>query len=99
MSDIIQMNKFWLWLNKSKFSPWRPKVTQSMKAKGLTWAFCINKDGSTSWREVCNFCGGNCGQCGITGRIGNVPFNFNRIVKNSGMKKGVYGFSNRGGKE
>lgn len=32
---------------------------------------------------VCDFCGGNCGQCGLTHIVGNVPFDFQRMVVNS----------------
>lgn len=52
-----------------------PAVTDDMKSRGLTWAFI---DGN--WAQVCDFCGGNCGQCGLTGRIGNVAPNMQRMV-------------------
>lgn len=29
---------------------------------------------------VCEFCGGNCGQCGMTDFVGNAPFSFDRIA-------------------
>jgi hypothetical protein len=32
------------------------------------------------WREVCDFCRGNCGQCGLTSRIGNVPANMDSMI-------------------
>lgn len=31
-------------------------------------------------RPVCDFCGGNCGQCGMTGIIGNVPASMQTMV-------------------
>lgn len=31
---------------------------------------------------VCSTCGGNCGQCGNTGTLGNVPFDFALLVSN-----------------
>lgn len=37
---------------------------------------------SGEWRPVCDFCGGNCGQCGITSRVGNVPASMSEMVKN-----------------
>lgn len=55
--------------------PLKPALTEEMRKAGLMWA----KVGG-EWREVCNFCGGNCGQCGITGRIGNVPFSLERMI-------------------
>lgn len=60
--------------------PIPPEITPEMKHLGLMWAY--STDGH--WIEVCDFCGGNCGQCGLTSRIGNVPFNFNRIVDHHG---------------
>jgi hypothetical protein len=54
-----------------------PEVTDDMRRSGITWA----KTSTGDFIEVCDFCGGNCGQCGITGRVGNIPFNFERIVK------------------
>jgi hypothetical protein len=41
----------------------------------------IIKDG----KPVCSFCGGNCGQCGHTDIIGNVPFDFDQIVSTFGV--------------
>lgn len=67
------MFKFFSNLFKPKFPP----VTDEMSCRGLTWA--RTTDGK--FIEVCDFCGGNCGQCGITSRVGNVPFNMDRMVK------------------
>lgn len=40
------------------------------------------------YRAVCDFCGGNCGQCGTS--IGQgVPFNFDHIILKSEMWKGT----------
>lgn len=68
-----------------------PPISEDMKRRGLTWKACLNSElplrGSITprivWREVCDFCGGNCGQCGLTGRIDNVPFDFQRIIDNA----------------
>lgn len=43
------------------------------------------------WRMVCDTCGGNCGQCGITGRIGNVQLDMDHLIKATGMDKTVHG--------
>lgn len=64
-----------------------PPITHEMKMRGTAWARTV--DGG--WREVCNFCGGNCGQCGMTERLGNPGFSFDRIIDNSGMKAGCSG--------
>lgn len=47
------------------------------QAIGLASGEFVAKDG----RVVCATCGGNCGQCGVTDTIGNVPFNFDTIVE------------------
>lgn len=39
------------------------------------------------WRQVCDTCGGNCGQCGDTGKLGNVPADMDFIIKKTGMNK------------
>lgn len=46
------------------------------QAIGLASGEFVAKDG----RVVCATCGGNCGQCGVTDTIGNVPFDFDTIV-------------------
>lgn len=40
--------------------------------------FVLRKDGVV----VCRFCGGNCGQCGHTGTLGNVPASMQVMVNN-----------------
>lgn len=57
--------------------PELPPVTADMKARGLAWRkidgeFCL----------VCGFCGGNCGQCGLTHRIGNIPADMQTMIDN-----------------
>ena len=37
----------------------------------------IMRNNKGQW--VCSFCGGNCGQCGMTDFVGNVPYSFDRI--------------------
>ena len=37
------------------------------------------------WRQVCDTCGGNCGQCGITGRIGNIAPSMDYLIVSTGM--------------
>ena len=46
------------------------------QAIGLASGEFAVKDG----RVVCATCGGNCGQCGVTDTIGNVPFSFSTLV-------------------
>jgi hypothetical protein len=55
-----------------------PLITDEMKDCGLVWRRFENG----SLHAVCDFCGGNCGQCGLTARIGNVPFDFDRMIHN-----------------
>jgi hypothetical protein len=62
-----------------------PPRTFEMKQRGTTWARTV--DGG--WREVCDTCGGNCGQCGMTERLGNPGFSFDRILDKTGMRNGV----------
>lgn len=61
-----------------------PVRTHEMRSRGTIWA----KTATGGWREVCDFCGGNCGQCGMTERLGNPGFSFDRIIDKSGMKAG-----------
>lgn len=70
-----------------------PKPVDDVQA-GLKWVW-MGEDG---WREVCSFCGGNCGQCGITGRVGNVPASLNEIIKNGGWDKNTPAGLPRGGR-
>ena len=53
-----------------------PQVTDEMRRLGLVW-----KQVDDEFIQVCYTCGGNCGQCGITGRIGNVPPSLDRIIE------------------
>lgn len=75
-----------LTLTTGAFCSWCPTNDE---LSGLMWVWM---DG---WREVCDFCHGNCGQCGITGRVGNVGFSLDAIIKNGGWDKGAHvGFVN-----
>lgn len=56
--------------------PRRPLLTTEMRQAGLIWG----RSGD-QWIEVCDTCGGNCGQCGITDRVGNVPASFEAIIE------------------
>ena len=55
-----------------------PVVTEDMRLNGLVWA----RTTADEWIEICDFCGGNCGQCGLTSRLGNVPASIERMAKN-----------------
>lgn len=69
---------------KEYYSKWHPPISTEMQRLGLTWAYITDPNGPASngrWIEVCDFCGGNCGQCGMTGRIGNIPFDMERMIK------------------
>jgi hypothetical protein len=57
-----------------------PELTPRMKAHGLVWARIPGK-----FIPVCDFCGGNCGQCGITSIVGNVGFSMKRMAEKSGL--------------
>lgn len=54
----------------------RPDITPEMVAKDLTWV--PTTEGR--WVMVCKVCMGNCGQCGNTSIVGNVPFNMDAIA-------------------
>lgn len=54
-----------------------PERSPRMVALGLVW----KRDHTGEWYKVCDLCDGNCGQCGITGDVGNRPFNFEKMVK------------------
>lgn len=43
------------------------------------------------WRMVCDTCGGNCGQCGITGKIGNAPVDLEHMIVATSMNNPVHG--------
>ena len=64
---------------KDKYGHAAPLQTRN----DLIWI--LHKD---EWREVCDFCHGNCGQCGLTDRIGNIPASMDAIVKNGDWKSG-----------
>lgn len=51
-----------------------PPLTKEMRARGLVWG----KAGD-EWVQVCDFCGGNCGQCALP--IGNFPASMSRMVR------------------
>lgn len=53
-------------LHDKLFNP-APPVTQEMVLSGVTW----RKDADQKWIECCSTCGSNCGQCGMTARLGN----------------------------
>lgn len=60
-----------------------PLVTEEMRLQGITWA-----KADDGWREVCDTCGGNCGQCGMTSRLGTgVAPSLDRIIKSGGWDK------------
>jgi hypothetical protein len=62
-----------------------PPVTHEMKMRGTSWARTV----AGTWREVCDTCGGNCGQCGMTERLGNPGFSLDRILDKTGMRNGT----------
>lgn len=62
------------------------------KAAGLMWVLSTDRE----WMEVCDFCHGNCGQCGITGRVGNVPASLQAIVDNGNWASGNHAGLPRG---
>jgi hypothetical protein len=74
-----------------------PPRTHEMKMRGTVWALMRtgypDDDGvpDVQWREVCDTCGGNCGQCGMTERLGNPGFSLDRIIEKTGMNKPVAG--------
>lgn len=53
----------------------KPYQTEQMKAKGVDWAAVAG-----TWYMVCIMCGGNCGQCGLTGYVDNVPADMQNII-------------------
>lgn len=59
-------------------TPQQPAITLEMQLKGLEW-----KLHEGQWRPVCGTCKGNCGQCGLTGIIGNdVQASMEALAKN-----------------
>jgi hypothetical protein len=85
------IERFATWCKERKFkgqySSWRPKRTEQMKRLEVVWALATMKDGSKIWIWICDICGGNCGQCGMTSIVGNVGFSMQRIVTSSGMDR------------
>jgi hypothetical protein len=64
-----------------------PPRSIEMVNRGTVWGRTV--DGG--WREVCDTCGGNCGQCGMTERLGNMPVDLGRLVRKTGMNRPVAG--------
>lgn len=56
--------------------PW-PPITEDMKRRHFTWAQTLDGE----FIMVCDFCGGNCGQCGNTDTLGNIPFSMDRMIE------------------
>lgn len=57
----------------------RPKPKDDARA-GLRW---IWSEELQKYIEVCEFCGGNCGQCAITARVGHcIPPSMSLMVNN-----------------
>lgn len=44
---------------------------------------------------VCDTCGGNCGQCGETDRLGNIPIDFDYMIKENKWNEPPAGFHQR----
>lgn len=61
-----------------------PPITPYMKDKGLVWARVGETD---DFIMVCNFCYGNCGQCGLTSIVGNVGFDIGVMAYQAGITK------------
>lgn len=57
-----------------------PELTELMRMKGLVWRRIPGR-----WILVCDFCGGNCGQCCLTDTVGNVGFDMQRMAEKSGL--------------
>lgn len=47
------------------------------EAELLRQGYFIRADG----KVACTTCGGNCGQCGNTAKLGNIGYNLNHMVK------------------
>lgn len=62
--------------------PPMPAIPHDHVTVGLKWIWRVDK-----WIEVCDTCGGNCGQCGITGRVGNPGFSLDEVIKTGGWDK------------
>jgi hypothetical protein len=55
----------------------KPYQTTQMKDKGVDW-----QNYAGGWYIVCTFCGGNCGQCGLTGYVDQVPASMEQMIDN-----------------
>lgn len=55
----------------------KPYQTTQMKHNGVDW---VNYAGT--WYLVCTTCGGNCGQCCLTGYVDPVPANMQNLIDN-----------------
>ena len=56
---------------------------------GFKWSYNIFDNG---WRIVCDTCGGNCGQCGLTDKLGNIQTDLGTLIQNTEMYKPPAGF-------
>lgn len=56
-----------------------PPLTRWMRDQELKWAHVKDTD---DFIMVCDFCGGNCGQCGLTSIVGNVPADMQHMIDN-----------------
>lgn len=55
----------------------RPPMPKARPGNAMAWM--TGQDGTGEWVEVCDFCGGNCGQCGTSVGMG-VPPSMDRMV-------------------
>lgn len=69
-----------------KNDKWRKERIKDGLERG---EFVINKG-----LVVCSTCGGNCGQCGNTGILGNIGFDMNVLVKS--VNQGPMRYKNPG---
>jgi len=53
----------------------KPYQTTQMKDKGVDWKSYAGK-----WYMVCDYCGGNCGQCGLTGYVDAIPADMQLMI-------------------
>jgi hypothetical protein len=60
-------------LIRSWLLPKPPPLTDEMKHNDLVWR--------AIWVKACATCGGNCGQCGLTGKLGNVPADMDNLIR------------------
>ncbi len=59
-----------------------PELTEQMKSLGFRWQKIEGV-----WREMCNTCGGNCGQCGTSLGAGTAP-SLSSVVKSGNWQSG-----------